>query len=91
MRKLSTDLVKLQRGEQADDGLRHTPANLGKRLMLGHLAVGQAVEAAGDALELAGPMELEEELRRPAVRAQIRRTQQSLAVGEFEDACGLGG
>jgi hypothetical protein len=91
MGELGTDLVKLQRGEQADDCLRHTPANLGKRLMLGHLAVGQAVEAAGDALELAGPVELEEELRRPALRTQVSRTQQSLATGEFEDACGLGG
>ena len=39
MRKLSTDLVELQRAEQADDGIRRKPANFGKLLMLGHLAV----------------------------------------------------
>ena len=58
--------------------------------MFGDLAVRQAVEAAGDALKLTGTVELQEQLRRPAVRTQICRAQQTLPVGKFEDAGSLG-
>src|SRR5262245_54897500 len=87
---LGAELMELPSGEQAAGGFRHTPANLDERLVLGHLAVWQAVEAAGDALELTGPVELEEQLRGPATRAQVGGAQQSLAPGELEDAFGLG-
>lgn len=57
-RELGTDLVELKRGEQADDGLGDTAADLDEALVRAELAVGQAVEAARDTLRLAAPSSL---------------------------------
>lgn len=74
-----------QRRQQTHHATRHAQGYLGKGPVLAERAPWQAVDAAGDALKLAGCNQPAEHHGRQALLSQIARTQQWPTPGERED------
>jgi hypothetical protein len=90
VRLLCADLVELKCGEQADDRLGDTCADVGQRLMFRHRPIGKAVDASRNSLKSPRLVQLDQKLWRHALLAEICRTQQTLCAGKIEDPVGRG-
>ena len=81
--------MELQRTQQAQHGLGHALADLDQRLVLGDFSIGQSIQATAQPLQLAGLVQPDQQLGRPALLAHIRCPQHAPVPGQFEDAVRL--
>jgi hypothetical protein len=80
--RLGADAVDAQCRQQAHHATRHTQGRLGRRPVLAECASGQAVDAAGDALELAGGDQPAQDHGRQSSVPQIAYPPQRVLSGE---------
>jgi hypothetical protein len=89
VRRLARHAVDLERTEQADDRVRDALAHLGERAQLGHVRVGEPVQAAVHLLEQAAIAEPLEVGPRDARVIEVASAHRPLP-GEPEERGGLG-
>ena len=85
-RQLRGQLVKLQRGEQAEYRLRYFNGYRSQAFVLGDRAAGQSVETSPDTLQLAGGRQARKHHPWCTDSVQIAGAQQFLLLEQVKDA-----